>query len=152
VSQEHDRSRQLVRIRSVPTGEHLLEQPTQLEKILEQERFANEARGAECGSFLAILLRIGRRQDHYGYCGASPAGSNAVQNFVSRSSGQVQIEDDQIRAAHALGVNLIDEPDRLLAIRDDGDSAVDAVLGKRFAYETDVTRVILDEQNTRRVP
>jgi hypothetical protein len=74
-----------------------------------------------------------------------------LQNLVSRPPGQIQVEDDEIGAAHEPRISIVDKLDRLLSVRDDYDVALDPVLGERFADQAYIAGIIFDEQDARRL-
>ena len=73
--------------------------------------------GAESVHFLAVALRIRRRDDQNKSVLASRAGAKLTQYIAAFIAGHVDVKQDEVRAGRRrIGVCLLEEPDRLLAV------------------------------------
>ena len=74
----------------------------------------------------------------------------ASENFFPRLLRQIQIQNDQLRAALLARVYPLDEIDRALAILDQDQFASDGMMLQCFPDQAGVSWIVFHQQNTSR--
>lgn len=126
--------------------QHLPEQSTESDGVLEQKRLSDVARCSEGGGLLPILVCTGRSEDDDRHAATNSARANALEHVVSRSSRQIQVENDQVGTTPRRRVNVVEKPYGFLSIADYVQIAFHAVLGQGFAHEPHIAGIVFDEQ------
>jgi len=96
-----------------------------------------------------VPLIIGGSQNNDRNVGTCAADPYVFQHLHSGSFRKIEIKDHEVGTGLFSIINVIDEPDRSFTISDDGYVALNLIALECFPNETDVPRVVLNQQNLR---
>ena len=75
------------------------------------------------------------------------AGAHPFEDLKAGATGEIEIEDYEVRASNGGGIHLSDIKDGLFTVGENDEVAIHAMFFERFTNQSDISNVVFDEEN-----